>query len=101
MSKTVKGFSKFTKEEKIEWLASFENSLTQGRNAAVSKAVLVILLFSVVFCHAWVCDDAYISFRSVEQLFLGRGPVPCVCVALTSSTSFRGAVPSAGSFFTG
>lgn len=29
----------------------------------------------VVFRTAWLCDDAYISFRSVENVILGHGPV--------------------------
>ncbi|HEX6789935.1 MAG TPA: hypothetical protein VF247_01375, partial [Candidatus Krumholzibacteria bacterium] len=29
----------------------------------------------VVIKNAWVCDDAYIVFRSIEQLFAGNGPV--------------------------
>ncbi len=30
----------------------------------------------VVFLkNAWVCEDAYITFRSIEQLFAGNGPV--------------------------
>lgn len=34
-----------------------------------------IALFSFVFFkNAWVADDAYISFRSIEQLFAGNGP---------------------------
>ncbi len=34
------------------------------------------ILFLVVFLkNAWVCDDAYILFRSLEQLMAGNGPV--------------------------
>jgi arabinofuranosyltransferase len=33
------------------------------------------LLFLVVFFkNAWICDDAYLNFRAVEQLFAGNGP---------------------------
>lgn len=33
------------------------------------------LLFGLVFIkNAWVCDDAYIVLRSIEQLFEGNGP---------------------------
>jgi arabinofuranosyltransferase len=33
-----------------------------------------LLLMLVFFKNAWVCDDAYINFRSIEQLFSGNGP---------------------------
>lgn len=33
--------------------------------------VIYILTF---FVNAWVCDDAFISFRSIEQVFAGNGP---------------------------
>jgi arabinofuranosyltransferase len=37
--------------------------------------VLGLLYFLFIFFkNAWVADDAYISFRSVEQLFAGHGP---------------------------
>lgn len=32
------------------------------------------LFLFVFFKNAWVADDAYISFRSVEQVFAGNGP---------------------------
>jgi len=36
---------------------------------------LGVLFFLVLFFkNAWVADDAYISFRSVEQVFAGHGP---------------------------
>lgn len=38
--------------------------------------VLGLTLFAYVFIqNAWVSDDAYITFRSLEQLFAGNGPV--------------------------
>ena len=34
------------------------------------------ILFLIVFMkNAWICDDAYILFRSLEQLMAGNGPV--------------------------
>lgn len=35
----------------------------------------LVLLIGVYFKNAWVADDAYIIFRSIEQLFAGHGPV--------------------------
>ena len=33
------------------------------------------LIFTIVFFkNAWVTEDAYINFRSIEQLFAGNGP---------------------------
>lgn len=36
---------------------------------------LVCLCVFVFFKNAWVCDDSYINFRSIEQLYEGNGPV--------------------------
>ncbi len=36
--------------------------------------LLAVLLLLVFFKNAWVCDDAYINFRSLEQLYAGNGP---------------------------
>jgi arabinofuranosyltransferase len=33
-----------------------------------------LLLLVLWYRHAWVADDAFITFRSVEQLFAGNGP---------------------------
>ncbi|NCB37545.1 MAG: hypothetical protein EOM80_02140 [Erysipelotrichia bacterium] len=35
---------------------------------------LFLLLTLLFFKNAWVCDDAFIIFRSIEQLFAGNGP---------------------------
>ncbi len=44
-------------------------------SAARSCYIAGLLLFSVVFLkNAWVSDDAYILFRSLEQLLEGHGP---------------------------
>ena len=46
-----------------------------------SDSYLLLALFAVLvpvvvfFKNAWVSDDAYIIFRSIEQLFAGNGPV--------------------------
>lgn len=40
----------------------------------VAAVLLGLLALSVYFKIAWVTDDAYISFRSVEQVFDGNGP---------------------------
>jgi len=38
--------------------------------------VLAVLLFAAVWVkNAWVCDDAYINFRSLDQLRAGHGPI--------------------------
>ena len=40
------------------------------------KTVLVLLLITYVFINtAWVAEDAYITFRAVDQLLAGNGPV--------------------------
>jgi arabinofuranosyltransferase len=33
-----------------------------------------LLFILVFFKNAWICDDAYLNFRSIEQLFNGNGP---------------------------
>ena len=35
----------------------------------------LLLVLVVAVKNAWVCDDAYISFRSLEQLRAGHGPI--------------------------
>lgn len=37
--------------------------------------LLVAIFVAVFFKTAWVCDDAYINFRSLEQLHTGNGPI--------------------------
>jgi len=46
----------------------------------IKKSTLLYLLTLVVAIfvfvkNAWVCEDAYIFFRSIEQLFAGNGPI--------------------------
>lgn len=53
-------------EEKAESTAS-------GRWFWFCLAGFMVLLFAF-FKNAWVCDDAYLNFRSIEQLFAGNGP---------------------------
>ncbi|HPW59038.1 MAG TPA: hypothetical protein PLK58_10370 [Candidatus Rifleibacterium sp.] len=36
--------------------------------------IIAGLLLLVFIKNAWVCDDAYIIFRSIEQLYAGNGP---------------------------
>ncbi len=51
---------------------------TQKNKGIFSNGFVVagFALFLVVFFkNAWVCEDAYIFFRSLEQLFNGNGPV--------------------------
>lgn len=36
--------------------------------------MVAALAFALFLRNAWACDDAYITFRSVEQLFAGNGP---------------------------
>jgi len=47
-------------------------------NSKIQKSALFagILLFTYVFLkNAWVCDDAYLIFRSLKQLFAGNGSI--------------------------
>lgn len=45
-----------------------------GRKWFWLSLLAFILLLVVFFKNAWVCDDAYINFRAIEQLFAGNGP---------------------------
>ena len=38
-------------------------------------AFSIVILSFVFFKNAWVSEDAYIVFRSIDQLFIGNGPV--------------------------
>ena len=52
-------------------------SLGLGANARTRRlcAAAALALFTLVFVqNAWVSEDAYITFRSVEQLLAGNGP---------------------------
>ncbi|MDH3197387.1 MAG: hypothetical protein OEO21_04025 [Candidatus Krumholzibacteria bacterium] len=44
------------------------------RMARVTAWLLLALAAVVFLKNAWVCDDAYISYRSIEQVFAGNGP---------------------------
>lgn len=37
-------------------------------------SIIAGLLLLIFIKNAWVCDDAYIIFRSIEQLYAGNGP---------------------------
>lgn len=54
-----------------------EGKNASQRDAVIPGAALIagIAFLLVVLKNAWVCDDAYIVFRSLEQLFAGNGPV--------------------------
>ena len=50
---------------------------TSPRQAVIGRVLLgagFALFALVVWRTAWVAEDAYINFRSIEQLFAGRGP---------------------------
>lgn len=36
---------------------------------------MLAVYFLLFFKTAWVCDDAYINFRSLDQLYEGKGPI--------------------------
>lgn len=43
-------------------------------NATVRSLLIIIPLVMVVLCRtAWLCDDAYITFRTIDNLFNGYG----------------------------
>ncbi|MEO1368086.1 MAG: hypothetical protein AAFX50_13010, partial [Acidobacteriota bacterium] len=44
------------------------------RRARLVPAAAVVLWSLVYWRNAWICDDAYITFRCVEQLHAGNGP---------------------------
>jgi len=51
----------------------------KGRVRIPGKAGLTIVALSIIFAyiflmHTWVCDDAYITFRVVDNLLNGYGP---------------------------
>ncbi|MBP7830394.1 MAG: hypothetical protein KA248_10795 [Kiritimatiellae bacterium] len=48
--------------------------LTSSKAAALAAGGFLALLFTLVFLlNAWVCDDAYITFRSIDNLLHGHG----------------------------
>ncbi len=45
-------------------------------NLGTLFTILATLLFAIVFLkNAWITEDAYIIYRSLEQLFAGNGPI--------------------------
>lgn len=44
-----------------------------GRAGRVLAGVLALAALGLVMKDAWVCDDAYITFRHVDHLWLGHG----------------------------
>jgi arabinofuranosyltransferase len=58
------------------------SAVTQGPPAAgasilwrLALAVGLVLLVAAMWRTSWLCDDAFITFRSVENLVSGHGPV--------------------------
>lgn len=49
--------------------------LAAERRGGRLESYLLISLFLAVFSYSWVTDDAFFSFRVVDQIFLGNGPV--------------------------
>jgi arabinofuranosyltransferase len=43
--------------------------------ATTLSTILFATMIMVFFKNAWITEDAYINFRSIEQLFAGNGPV--------------------------
>ncbi len=61
-------------------IKSYRNDLTSslaGRMTARHRHFIPFLLVfgGVYLANAWVCDDAYITFRSIDNLVNGLGPV--------------------------
>src|SRR5262245_57547519 len=54
------------------YLRSFRLKRYDGNQTLVCFAVCFLL--AVILNSAWVTEDAYITFRSIEQLFAGNGP---------------------------
>ena len=53
-----------------------EIPLAPGRSAASWLPLAAVLTFAALVVRAaWLCDDAYITFRTVENLASGHGPV--------------------------
>lgn len=50
------------------------NCRVAGKNWLYICLGAFLILTFVFFKNAWVCDDAYINFRAIEQLFAGNGP---------------------------
>lgn len=62
--------------------------------------VAVVLLVAVFVKNAWVCDDAYIIFRSLDQLAAGHGPTwnPHERVQVFTSPLWFGCLALLGTF---
>lgn len=62
--------------QQTQWLRMLVNGIKHWLSDR--KLQLTLLLITGIFFflrNAWVAEDAYINFRSIEQLFAGNGPV--------------------------
>lgn len=62
---------------KVIWIMApilicFQSSDRKGKAILILVFILALLVF---LKNAWVAEDAYINFRSIEQLYAGNGPV--------------------------
>jgi len=48
---------------------------TRLRRISPWVGLALVMAVAVFVRNAWICEDAYINFRSVEQVFAGRGPI--------------------------
>ncbi len=49
--------------------------ITAARRSRVVAGVGIVILLGVLLRTAWVCDDAYITFRTADNIVHGYGPV--------------------------
>lgn len=49
--------------------------MKNDKNHLILLSILLIIASAIFFKNAWVTEDAYINFRSVEQVFAGNGPI--------------------------
>ena len=43
------------------------------KNLAFTNIFLISFLFLIILRNAWICDDAYITFRTVDNFIHGHG----------------------------
>lgn len=63
-------------DQNTQYLRKFINLSYQFFSHRAIQIILLLAFAGLFFLrNAWVAEDAYINFRSIEQLFAGNGPV--------------------------
>lgn len=52
-----------------------ESGITKHNYRQWQPGIIFIIYIAIFLKNAWITEDAYINFRSIEQLYAGNGPI--------------------------